>query len=104
MMPSEITRGARNRLLFRWLALVALFAGGMSLAHADVYAFRDKNGVAHFSNVPNDARYRLLVVTPRAGRGSSQKPTAPSLSALAHAWLANAAPYDAVIDQAARQA
>ena len=35
-----------------------------SPVHADIYAFVDKNGVRHLSNVPNDPRYKLVMRTP----------------------------------------
>src|ERR1700724_1443791 len=45
--------------------LLAVAAG--EVAHADIYSFVDPAGVTHFSNVPVDKRYRLLVATPGAG-------------------------------------
>jgi hypothetical protein len=39
-----------------------LVAAGM--AHARIYGFIDEQGVAHFSNVPNDHRYKLFMRTP----------------------------------------
>ena len=33
-------------------------------ARADIYAFTDPSGVTHFSNVPSDARFKLLIATP----------------------------------------
>jgi soluble lytic murein transglycosylase-like protein len=52
----------------------ALLAGVLSTsAHADIYAFTDARGVTHFSNVPVDHRYQLLLQTPG---GTSQSGTA----------------------------
>ncbi|MGH8672440.1 MAG: lytic transglycosylase domain-containing protein [Burkholderiales bacterium] len=35
-------------------------------AHADIYAFVDADGVAHFSNVPDDPRYKVYLRTAKA--------------------------------------
>lgn len=44
----------------RLLLSAALVAGALGqTAHADIYGFVDENGLAHFSNVQVDARYRL---------------------------------------------
>jgi soluble lytic murein transglycosylase len=34
-------------------------------ARADIYRFRDENGVWHFTNIPSDPRYRLYLTTSR---------------------------------------
>jgi len=49
-------------------ALVAVFV--LSDAWADIYRFRDKDGVWHFSNTRSDARYRLYIRT--RGLGGKQ--------------------------------
>ncbi|HJX19962.1 MAG TPA: transglycosylase SLT domain-containing protein, partial [Steroidobacteraceae bacterium] len=54
----------------------------------------DAAGVTHFSNVPVDKRYRLLLATPvveRAEPGAGK-------------WLAKSALYDPMIERAARSA
>jgi soluble lytic murein transglycosylase-like protein len=61
---------------------------------ADVFSYTDAQGVAHFSNVPADARYRLLIASPvlpglRAQAGKSVD------------WLAKSATYDSMIENAA---
>jgi soluble lytic murein transglycosylase len=33
-------------------------------ASADIYRYRDKNGVWHFTNIKTDSRYRLYIKTP----------------------------------------
>lgn len=50
-MPTTLPR------LLLSAALVACALG--QTAHADIYGFVDENGIAHFSNVQVDARYRL---------------------------------------------
>lgn len=44
-------------LLFGLAALLS------AQAHANIYSFTDAHGVTHFTNVPNDSRYRLLYRT-----------------------------------------
>jgi soluble lytic murein transglycosylase-like protein len=68
-----------------------------AVAHADIYAFADARGTVHYSNVPADPRYRLMVRAPRSEAGRR-----PDLKAAA-AWLARAADFDAAIEQAARE-
>src|ERR1700730_13736934 len=72
--------------------LLAVAAG--EVAHAAIYSFVDAAGVTHFSNVPVDKRYRLLLATPVAERAEPG----------AGKWLAKSAQYDPMIDRAARSA
>jgi soluble lytic murein transglycosylase-like protein len=72
-------------------------AAAPGFACADVYSFTDANGVAHFSNVPSDSRYKLLVATPG-------EPAAPAEKGPAINWLARSAQYDGVIKGAAKDA
>jgi soluble lytic murein transglycosylase-like protein len=72
------------------VALVLLIAGTGGVAHADIYSFVDAAGVTHFTNVPVDARYRLLLATPpeeRKGRPEN--------------WVAKAGEFDHLIERAA---
>lgn len=39
---------------------------------ADIYAFVDKNGIRHLSNVPNDPRYRMVMRTPAYRKEAAQ--------------------------------
>ncbi len=73
------------------IVLLAVAAGGV--AHADIYSFVDASGVTHFSNVPVDGRYRLLLAAP-----AEEPPAQPGK------WLAKSADYDPVIERAARAA
>jgi soluble lytic murein transglycosylase-like protein len=41
------------------LAALALLAGAVSPARADIYYFEDPDGVMHFTNVPVDGRFRF---------------------------------------------
>jgi soluble lytic murein transglycosylase-like protein len=64
-------------------------------ARADIFAFTDANGVVHFSNVPNDQRYVLVLHAP-----SEEALAAPSGRNAAY-WLRRSARYDATITHAA---
>jgi soluble lytic murein transglycosylase-like protein len=58
------------------LALLGMAAliGGLLLfpapSHADIYAFVDSDGVPHFTDVPNDKRYRLYARTAKQSSDS----------------------------------
>ena len=45
-------------LVFTLILVCRVDCGG---ALADIYRYQDKNGVVHFSNVPDDSRYRLFM-------------------------------------------
>jgi soluble lytic murein transglycosylase-like protein len=70
-----------------------LLAAGAAQARADIYSFVDSSGVTHFSNVPTDSRYHLLLAAPVE---------APSPNP--GRFLAHAAAYDPMIERAARSA
>src|SRR5258706_11494653 len=55
------------------VALVAL----TPVCRADIYAYTDAAGTTHFSNVPDDARYRLIVRTPPVAVAGAETPAAP---------------------------
>jgi soluble lytic murein transglycosylase-like protein len=80
------------------LLLILAVAAVPSLARADVYSFTDANGVSHFSNVPSDSRYKLLI--------STSSEVAAGTPAKEHSidWLARSAQYDGVIKGAAQAA
>ena len=71
--------------------------GAPGLARADVFSFTDASGVAHFSNVPSDSRYQLLVATPVEPAARVEK--GPAIN-----WLARSAQYEGVIRGAAKDA
>ena len=46
--------------------LVCAFAGSALVpvaAHADIYRYVDEHGSVHFTNIPNDSRYKLYMTT-----------------------------------------
>jgi soluble lytic murein transglycosylase-like protein len=63
-------------------------------AWSDIYAFVDANEVTHFSNVPTDEQYRLILRSPVVEAGATVNPT----------LLRRSARYDPVIEDAARAA
>ena len=41
--------------------LAVLLLAGASISRADIYVYRDKNGVRHFTNVPTSPDYRIFI-------------------------------------------
>ena len=79
-------------------SVVALGAVPLA-ARADIYEYMDAGGTAHFTNVPVDARYKLILRTAvdvSAGRTVDAKRLATC--------LARSSAYDGAIDRAARDA
>jgi soluble lytic murein transglycosylase-like protein len=66
------------------------------VARADIYSFVDEAGVTHFSNVPTDGRYRLVLAAPPA--------PAPAPSHGDKHWLTRSRTFDPYIESAAREA
>ncbi len=77
--------------------LILAAAAAPGLARADIFSFTDASGVTHFSNVPSDSRYKLLVAMPTEAVARVEK--GPSIN-----WLARSAEYDGVIRGAAKDA
>ena len=82
----------------RAVAFAALCLTGTA-SRADIYAFTDSSGTTHFSNVPDDARYALIVRTP----AEPSVATTPD-ARRAETWLSRSADYDEAILRAARAA
>jgi soluble lytic murein transglycosylase-like protein len=79
------------------ILLLAMAAAAPGLAWADVYSFTDATGIAHFSNVPIDSRYQLLITSPSDGVAAVVKDHAVD-------WLARSAQFDGLIRGAAKEA
>lgn len=63
------------------LAVLLLALPLANPAWADIYAFRDADGTLHFSNIPQDNRYSLVMRTPKeplAGETASADSSAPA--------------------------
>jgi soluble lytic murein transglycosylase-like protein len=79
------------------LLILVIACAAPGFAWADVYSFTDANGVTHFSNVPADSRYQLLIATPTDAVAAAPKEKSID-------WLARSAQYDGVIAGAAKAA
>jgi soluble lytic murein transglycosylase-like protein len=79
------------------LKLIVIFAAVIAAtaaqAHPKIYTYLDAQGVRHFTDVPDDNRYRLLVMSPEDMTQSGDRYD-PSL-------LARATQYDSIIEKAA---
>jgi soluble lytic murein transglycosylase-like protein len=64
-------------------------------AQADIYTFTDEQGVAHFTNVPADARYQVLL--------KSAPPVSEAGAPISARMLARSAEFDSIIESAAAQ-
>jgi len=73
------------------LVAALLAAGVAGPVCADIYSFVDSEGVTHFTNVPVDARYQLLLATPPEEQAARPEN-----------WLAKSAEFDRYIERAAR--
>ena len=79
------------------LLILVTVCAAPGFAWADVYSFTDANGVTHFSNVPADSRYQLLIATPTDAAAVPAKEKSID-------WLARSAQYDGLITGAAKAA
>jgi soluble lytic murein transglycosylase-like protein len=85
------------------LGLVVALGAGASVCHADIYAYTDGAGTAHFTDHPNDPRYKLILHTPVTATPDAAG--AQSADARrASARLARSVQYDAAISRAASEA
>ena len=80
------------------MSLLLAFALPLQAAasQAKIYLFVDEQGVRHYTDIPEDNRYRLLITSPRALTHSGQR-YAPHL-------LARSSQYDHIIEKAATAA
>src|ERR1700722_15204098 len=77
--------------------LLLAIAAAPGLARADVYSFTGADGIAHFSNVPIDSRYQLLITSATDAAAAPTKEHAID-------WLARSAQFDGLITGAAKAA
>jgi soluble lytic murein transglycosylase-like protein len=55
---------SRNRIvIYVGIFTVFFFSFSLETASADIYGFKDENGIWHFTNVKSNARYRLFLRT-----------------------------------------
>jgi len=81
--------GLKSALFFAAL-LTAAGAG----AHSRIYTYMDADGIKHFTDVPDNNRYRLLVLSPQDLTQSGEHYNSSMM-------LAKAAQYDSIIERAA---
>jgi soluble lytic murein transglycosylase-like protein len=74
-------------------ALAALLIAAGAGAHTRIYTYVDADGVKHFTDMPDNNRYRLLVLSPTDRTESGEHYNAT--------LLARAAQYDGIIENAA---
>ena len=63
--------GLPRNILCRAVAvcLAGAFAAHTTVSNANIYSFKDENGITHFSNMPHlDRRYKLVYRIPTAGQ------------------------------------
>jgi soluble lytic murein transglycosylase-like protein len=70
------------------------------VARADIYSFVDEAGVAHFSNVPNDTRYHLVLASPP---DPAREPARSADHRSDPGWLGRSHAFDSLIDRAASE-
>jgi len=80
--------GPKSAVLF-----ATLFAAAGAAAHSRIYTYVDADGIKHFTDVPDNNRYRLLVLSPHDVTQSGDHYDAMLLS--------RAAQYDSIIEKAA---
>ena len=79
--------------------LVVALGAGASVCQADIYSFTDHSGTTHFTDHPDDARYKLILRSPVDASARQ-----PADARRASAWLARSVQYDAAISRAAGEA
>jgi soluble lytic murein transglycosylase-like protein len=85
----------------RLLPTVVLWTAACGSARADIYGFSDADGI-HYSNVPADSRYTLVLAAPPAPVvGAAMDRTSAAERA---EWRRRATMYGKLIDDAARRA
>jgi len=87
-------------VLYRTVTVGLVVALGVlaPVCRADIYAYTDHSGTTHFTDHPDDARYRLILRTPAETGGGSADARRASM------WLARSSDYDAAIGRAASAA
>jgi soluble lytic murein transglycosylase-like protein len=76
--------------------IATLLAASAAAAHSQIYTYVDADGLRHYTDVPDNNRYRLLILSPRARTASGDRYDAM--------LLAKAGRYDSIIEKAATAA
>jgi soluble lytic murein transglycosylase-like protein len=78
------------------LLIATLLAASAAAAHSQIYTYVDADGLRHYTDVPDNNRYRLLILSPRDRTASGDRYDAM--------LLAKAGRYDSIIEKAATAA
>lgn len=78
---------------FRFALMLAALVSGAAGAHVRIYTYVDSDGVKHFTDTPDNNRYRVLILNPHDITQSGEHYSA--------AVLARATQYDSIIERAA---
>jgi soluble lytic murein transglycosylase-like protein len=73
--------------------IATLLAASAAGAHSQIYTYVDADGLRHYTDVPDNNRYRLLILSPRDRTASGDRYDAM--------LLARAGQYDSIIEKAA---
>jgi soluble lytic murein transglycosylase-like protein len=76
--------------------IAMLLAASPALANSKIYSYIDEQGMRHYTDVPDNNRYRLLILSPRDRTASGDRYDAQ--------LLARATQYDSIIEHAATSA
>jgi soluble lytic murein transglycosylase-like protein len=76
--------------------IATLLAASAAAAHSQIYSYVDADGLRHYTDVPDNNRYRLLILSPRDRTASGERYDAM--------LLAKAGRYDSIIEKAATAA
>ena len=76
--------------------IATLLAASAAAAHSQIYTYVDADGLRHYTDVPDNNRYRLLILSPRDRTASGDRYDAM--------LLAKAGRYDSIIERAATSA
>jgi soluble lytic murein transglycosylase-like protein len=78
------------------LLIATLFAASIAAANPKIYTYMDAQGLRHYTDVPDNNRYRLLVLSPQDRTASGDR--------YDMRLLAKASQYDSIIEHAALSA
>jgi soluble lytic murein transglycosylase-like protein len=76
--------------------IATLLAASAAAAHSQIYTYVDADGLRHYTDIPDNNRYRLLILSPRDRTASGDRYDAM--------LLAKAGRYDSIIENAATAA
>jgi soluble lytic murein transglycosylase-like protein len=76
--------------------IATLLAASAAAAHSQIYTYVDADGLRHYTDVPDNNRYRLLILSPHDRTASGDRYDAM--------LLARAGQYDSIIEKAATSA